>query len=471
MGLAAVSRLQGLEQWGLSSDEAVYLGQGHAVVEGRLPEVRAHPPLFGLLLGAVPGGTTGELVPRTVAVLLGLAAVVVAGLLGTELAGRTGGAVAALAVATMPYHADVTRLVLVEVPMATTVGLALLLTVRSVRRGHPGQLEGAAAALGVATLFKETAVLSAVALAVAVLVGVVPAHRRVVARAAAWYVLVVATYPLYLAVTGGLSAALEFARWQLSRAAPTGPSYTDVVLPRMGWVVLAAAVAGAVLVLVRRTPEGVTVALAAAVPALFYTVWPVSSYPYLLVVVVPVGALAGTAVAAALRHPLPGGWPARGAFAMAGTAAVVAVGAAPATGGPPELPGASGVPAVREAASWLDHSADRPVVTAAPWVANILRAYLPDRSVASVRPAARGLSRVNPADRDETLGSLPSGPVAVVWDAWTATHDPVATAQLLAEVRGRGGRVAHVEARESGPSSRPLVVVYVVGAGTEGGAR
>ena len=160
VGVAAARRLPGLGTLGLSSDETVYVGQGMGLAgDPSWSAVRAHPPLFGLLLELVPGGTAGEVGPRTVSVVLGLVAVVVAGLLGRELAGWVAGVLAAAAVAVMPYHSDVTRQALVEVPMATLAAVGLLLVVRSARTGSDRLLEVAAVGLGVATLAKETALL------------------------------------------------------------------------------------------------------------------------------------------------------------------------------------------------------------------------------------------------------------------------------------------------------------------------
>lgn len=469
VAVAAAVRWRGLDELGLSSDEAVYLGQARQIEQGLVPDVRAHAPLFALLLRVVPGGTHVEPAPRAVAVVLGLVAVVIAGLLAREVAGRVGGALAAVAVATMPYHADVTRLALVDVPMATTVAVALLLAVRAVRRARPQLLEAAAAVLGVATLFKETAALVVVGIAVAALVGGVPAPRRTLLRAASWYAVVVGAYPAWLAATGGLPRAVEYLRWQLSRTSPTGPSYVDTVLPRMGWALLAAAAAGAALLLASRRREGTVLVLAVAGPALFHATWPTTAYPYLLVLVVPVAALAACGVVLSAERLASRTGGVRAAVTGALATLVVLGASAPAHGGTPELPGASGVPAVREAARWLGHAPGPTVVTGSPWLANVVRAYLPGRHVVALSRAGTGSGEVNPAYRSSSLTSLPAQPVVVVWDAWTASTDPVGTARLLAEVRERGGRVAHVETGAGGAGARPLVVVHVVAGARDGG--
>ena len=105
--MTVMVRARHLDGLGLSSDEAVYIGQGSSLTRGGVHEVRAHPPLFGMLLRVISDGTR-EVRPRLVSVLLGVVAVIVAGFIARELAGRAAGIVAALTVATMPYHSDVT---------------------------------------------------------------------------------------------------------------------------------------------------------------------------------------------------------------------------------------------------------------------------------------------------------------------------------------------------------------------------
>jgi hypothetical protein len=281
-------------------------------------------------------------------------------------------------------------------------------------------------------------------------------------RAAAWYGAVVATYPVYLVATGGLSAALEYGRWQLSRTATDGPSYVEVVLPRLGWGILLLAAVGGVAVVARRQREGVVVVLTVVVPAAFYVLWPVASYPYLLALVAPVAALAGCGVVRLCRAMASPRVRLAAPAAALGAALVVSTGAARAEGEAPVLPGASGVPAVREAALELAARAQVPVVTGAPWVANVLGHYLPDHRVSSLAPAGRDPARLNPAYRSASSQTLPPGAVAVVWDAWTATSDPVGAAHLLALARERGGRVAHVGTDPASSVPRPLVVVFLV---------
>lgn len=462
-GVAAARRATGLDVRGLSSDEAVYLGQGIGLAGGgNWSAVRAHPPLLGLLLDLLPGGTSSEVVPRGASVALGLVGVVVAGLLGRELAGRTAGLLSAVALAWMPYHGDVTRLALVDVPMATLVALALLLVVRAARGGRPGLVELAAVALGIATLFKETAALSVAAVLVAIARGDPAVARRTMLRSALWYLLVVAAYPVFLLARGRVGTGADYLGWQLARGAVEPPSiYLETVASRVGVVLLVAAVVGAAVLLARRQPGVLAVVLAVVLPVAFYALWPVRGYPYLLAAAVPLAALAGAGTATLVRELL-GRWRLRAVPGLVAAALVVGAGASAVSAAPPEVPGASGVPGVREAAGWIAGREPAPVVTAAPWVANVVRFYLPDSSVAALAGPAAERARQNPAYRDQGWRQLPEGEVVVVWDVWSAASDPTGSARLLAMVRDRGGRVAHVETAEPGTGPTVLVVVFVL---------
>ena len=103
------------------------------------------------------------------------------------------------------------------------------------------------------------------------------------------------------------------------------------------------------------------------------------------------------------------------------------------------------------------------MVTAAPWVANVVHYYRPSGRVLAMAPTTVDVSRLNPAYRSTVAMELPAGPSVVVWDQWSAASDPAGSDLLLAQVRARGGRVAHVETGV-GAMPRVLVVCFVVGA-------
>jgi hypothetical protein len=455
-GWTAWHRLPGLDALGLSADEAVYVGQGRGLVgDPAWAAVRAHPPLLGAVLDLVPGGTTGEVGPRAVSVGLGVLTVVLAGLLGRELAGRVAGVAAAVVLAAMPYQADVTRLALVDVPMASAVAVALLLLVRAARTGDGRLVEAAAVALGVATLAKETALLSLAAVLVALAAGDPAIRRRTLVRSAGWFLGIVSIYPAFLLLRGSADRGSAYLGWQLGRRGSPSPGfYLDVVLPRVGSVVAVLAVVGAVIVLRDRRPGASPVVLAVLLPVLFYALWPVTGYPYL-----PAGALAGAGAAGLVRVAVR-----YGRASAAGVLAVLllAAGASTASAQPPLLAGASGVPGLREAARWSASRPGAPVVVGAPWVANVVRYYRPGAQVTALSPSSTAPAGLNPAYRGATVAAVPPGRTVVVWDAWTAASDPAGTARMLAQVRARNGRVAHVELSEPETGPRVLVVCFVL---------
>ena len=298
----------------------------------------------------------------------------------------------------------------------------------------------------------------------AVLGGNVRARRGTLLRAAGWYLAVVAAYPAYLVVSGswdmGSAGPLG---WQLERTGTSSFEFYSVhVLPRLGLLLVALALAGTGVLLRRRRRGGLAVALAVLVPVLFYAVWPVSGYPYLLAAVVPLAALAA-AGAVALVLAVRSRSQAVAAGVLASAALVVTAGTASAAA--PLLPGASGVPGVREAARSELYAGEpgATVVTSAPWVANVVRYYDPAPPCSPPPRRPPRWLRLNPAYRNLVLTDLPSGPLVVVWDRWSAATDPTGTARLLRQVRERGGRVAHVE-QDTGDVPGALVVCFVVGA-------
>jgi 4-amino-4-deoxy-L-arabinose transferase-like glycosyltransferase len=481
-GLALLLRIGHLTSVGLGSDEAVYARQGDALLASTAggsiwPEVRAHPPLLGLLVTALPGGPDGDLAPRLLVAGFGVLTVVLTGLLGRRVAGPVAGLLAAGVLAADPYHVDVSRQVLVDVPMAACVTAGLLAAASWLATWSRRALVTAAASLGIATLFKETAALSAVAVLVLVLGASRgrPTPGRV--SAALVYILAVGVYPVLLLAVGGLPRAGEYLHWQVARPANTEIwFYLTTVLPRIGPLVVAAAVLGAVGPLRVRGDQSRLLLLAVTVPLGFYLMWPTKGYPYLTAVLPPLAVLAGAGVQRLPRlltavGPRPSPAPARrralGSVAVA-TALGAALVAVPATARstPPPVAGAGGVPAVREAARWLATRPTGQVLTADTGVANIV-AYYSGRH-ATAHTGDTGLPAAhNPAYRAVSSSASSTAETRFfVWDAWSAASDPAAAAGLVAAARGRRARVAHVEAGDprgaDGPAT-PLVVVFEVG--------
>jgi 4-amino-4-deoxy-L-arabinose transferase-like glycosyltransferase len=487
--LATSLRIRHLTSVGFGSDEAVYARQGDALLASTAdaatawPGVRAHPPLLGLLLSGLPGRFDGDLTPRLLVVGLGVLTVVLTGLLGRRVGGPTAGLLAAGVLAVDPYHVDVTRQVLVDVPMAACVTAGLLAAASWLDAPSRRALVTAAACLGVATLFKETAALSAVA--VLLVAAGVPRSRPAPGRAwaLAAYAAVAGLYPVLLLVHGGRQRAAEYVGWQVARPSNAdGWFYLTTVLPRVSALVVAAAAVGAIGAHRLAAPQRRLLVLAVVVPSAFYVLWPTKGYPYLTAVVPPLAVLAGTGL-----HHLGRAWvdrvtrrdltaPTAGRRLLRSGRAAALVGAvlvavpATARSAPPPVAGAGGVPAVREAARWLAGQPAGDVVTADAGIANIVRYYSDRRTTAL--PGDADASALNPAYRPSpatpsssaSSGGAAStdGPTYLVWDAWSAGHDPAGAAALVAQARRRDARVAHVEVGDLGRTGGPLSVVVVV---------
>jgi 4-amino-4-deoxy-L-arabinose transferase-like glycosyltransferase len=191
--LAGVLRLHGATSARITYDESLMLALAEPVASasGRWGVGPSdHPPL-GIWLVRASGTLFASSVPglRGVSVLCGAATVLVVYLLGRRLWGERAGLLAAALLAVDRFHASWSRLLVEESPLLLLVALALLLAVRAVNAGTldadssetppPARLRAWAAvgaALGLAALAKETALLLLPALAIAL--ATTPAGRR-----------------------------------------------------------------------------------------------------------------------------------------------------------------------------------------------------------------------------------------------------------------------------------------------------
>src|SRR4051794_40433486 len=118
---AALLRLWQVDQLGLNSDEAVYVGQGASIagdpqLSHLFPVSRPHPVLFQPVLSLAFhfGNGDPDLFGRITAVLVGLGTVLLTYQAGRLLYGRRAGLFAALFMAVMPYGVVVSRQVLLD---------------------------------------------------------------------------------------------------------------------------------------------------------------------------------------------------------------------------------------------------------------------------------------------------------------------------------------------------------------------
>ena len=473
--LGTYLRVVDLGSVGVNSDEAVYAGQGASLAGnpafvGNFPIVRAHPLLFQILISPFYSSDVPDLPGRYLAAAFGVGTIVLVFVLGAVMYGRRAGALAALLLAVMPYHVVITRQVLLDGPMTffvtgTFVCLAML---ARTRRG--AWLVAAGGCLGLAALTKETAII--LVMSVFVFLSLVPRFWRPVR-----YVLVGAgaalalamTYPLVTTLSGGGSSGQSYLLWQLSRRPNHDFLFYFTVVPEAtGLLLIAAAVAGLVLLRHRSSWREVLLLSWIVVPFVFFEVWPVKGFPYLVMLAPAVAVLAARALAALIDYE-----PRTRRSLLAGVGATVAVAASlllPAAQGvaapfAPGLAGAGGSPGGREAGLWIRQHVPSTarLMTLGPSMGNVIMYYSGRRTDAlSVSP--------DPLHRNPSYRPIPNPDAAlragqyqfVVWDAYSASRSPTFAAKQLALVRKFDGRVVHTETVSFGGIQRAAVVIYEV---------
>lgn len=483
--VGAILRVWALGAVGFNSDEAVYAGQaaslaGDPDTSNLFPVFRAHPLLFQMALSLIYRLGGGDIAARLLVVALGLATIVLVFLLGRLLYNPQVGLVAALLLAVMPYHVGVSRQVLLDTPMTFLATAALYAFVRYTVTRSKRVLLIAALLLGLTVLTKETAILLVGGL---VTFGILfPSQRpsgRNTLHALGVTAAVVAVYPLSLALADRGSTGQSYLAWQLLRRSNHNAwFYAEVVPPAIGYAAIAAAIAG--LWLLRRHGgwrEGLLLCWA-AVPTVFFEIWPVKGYQYLLVAAPVIAVLAARAL---VLVPVPGRPSPRRRpkahavrwIVIAGVALSLAVPAwrlvEPA---PTEtfLAGSGGLPAGRELGDWIDSNipVGARVMTIGPSTANVVRFY-GHRPAVGLSVSPNPLSR-NPSyepidnpDRDLRRGTIQY----VVWDAFTAARTPFFADRLLRYVNKYHGIALHTETlrihMDDGTDvDKPVMTVYEV---------
>ncbi|HUF38712.1 MAG TPA: glycosyltransferase family 39 protein [Anaerolineales bacterium] len=485
LAIAAAVRLTMLTALGFNSDEAVYAGQAAAIagdsnLDPLFPVFRAHPLLFQYLLSLVFQLGVSELAGRLLAALAGVTTVYLVYHLGANLYGRPVGALSALLLALMPYHAVVTRQVLLDGPMTMFTTLGLLLLVRYGREQKPSDLVAAGAALGLAFLTKETALLMFGSLyAFFALSPDIRLRIRDVLIAAAVAIGLMSLYPLTVlgAGSGVSGTAQQYLVWQFFRYPNhTWDFYLRTIPFEMGPLVVFLALLG--LWTLRRSHSWRETLLLAwiAVPVVFFQLWPTKGYQYLLPAAPAVAVLAGRALAGLFAPPggaQPGvGWSSRllpAAFTVVAFSLLAStyfiVFPQPAS---QSLAGSGGVPGGREAGLWV--RANLPegstLMTIGPSMANILQFYGHHRAYGlsvSANPLYRNpvyIPITNP-DLQIRMGEIQY----LVWDAFSANRSEFFSTRLLAYVQKYNGRVAYTETipvrtAAGAVIEEPVIIIY-----------
>jgi hypothetical protein len=478
-GLAAFLRLWQLNALGFNSDEAVYAGQAAAIagdpaLKGIFPVFRAHPLLYQFILAVLFREGSRDLVARWLAVAFGLATVYLVYRLGSLLYGQAVGLLASALLAICPYHVIVTRQALLDGALTFFATLTVFLLAKFATTGFPPWLWAAGAGFGLTFLAKETAVVFGPA--TYAFLALVPSIRVRLRDVAGWVVcaaLVIAPFPLSLLLGGGSRTAKGFLVWQLFRAPNHDWNfYLTQVSRALGPLLLAAALLALAASIGAWSWRETLLACWAAVPILFFQVWPVKGFQYLLPVAVVVAVLAARLVV--------GAWPERGLRLPAAARGVVIVvlvaslgivswARVSSAGSTSFLAGSGGVPGGREAGRWLRASTPpgSRLLTIGPSMSNILAFYGQRRGYGlsvSPNPLHRNPA-YEPVDNPDLL--IRSGEVQyLVWDSFTAARTPYFTERLLRYVRRYHGQVVHSETvtvrRGQVPTVQPIIVVYQV---------
>lgn len=285
---------------GLNSDESVYAGQAAGLAgDGQLARYfspfRAHPlDLQTMLAGLFAITGVSDYAARMfVALVFGVGGCAAVGLLGWRMYGRSTGLVAMMVMAAMPYHVILSRQVTLDVPVMLFDTLFVWCVFEFVNQERSIWLIRSAPFLGLAVATKETAVL----MAPAMLLAVIWCHRWRSLRPGlivTWVLvagLPVLPFTVSRMIWNGYGAG-GYVYYQFSRPANHAWWYfAAILLFFVGIPALVLAISG-LFVMVRERGLADRVLLAWLIPVgAFFQVWPTKLFPY-FVVLAPVAAVA-----------------------------------------------------------------------------------------------------------------------------------------------------------------------------------
>jgi len=481
--VGAFLRLWQIGSLGLNSDETVYAGQaasiaGNPAYTDYFPIFRAHPLLFQSLLSVYYQWSDSDMAGRVLSAAFGVATIFATYKVGAALYDRRVGAIAALVLAVMPYHVVVTRQILLDGAMVFFATTGLYFLARYCGERLDRYALACAAAMGLAFLTKETAVVLWGGVYLFFMLSRTMSIRlpTVFGMAVVFSGLALAFW-LALRLSGAARTGDNYVVWQLFRRPNhTLAFYAQTVPVSIGLVVVAVAAAG---LIGRRLAwqEGLLLAWA-VVPLAFFELMPVKGFQYLLPVAPVAAVLAGRSVMLVFRSQRVASWTrGRGRLAAAGLLALMLTAQSVAvwpvvspTASATFLAGAGGLPAGREAGTWVGRNLPRGSVllTLGPSMANVIEFY-GHRQAYGLSVSPNPLNR-NPAyvpvenvDRELRQGNLQY----VVWDSFSAERSPSFSAKLLGYVHKYRGIAIHTEsvavtADDGSVTLRPAVTVYEV---------
>ncbi len=485
VGAGIFVRLWQINALGFNSDEAVYAGQAASIAHDPelskfFPVFRAHPLLFQSILSLGFQFGVSDLFGRLLSAGFGVATVILAYQLGSQLYGRRAGLFAGLFMALMPYHVIVSRQVLLDGPMVFFSTLTLYLLARYALSGRAAWLYGAGAAMGLTFLSKETSILLLGAMyAFFALSPSVAIRLRDGLISLGIMALVILPFPISVLLAGRSDTGGQYLVWQLFRR----PNHDWMFYPSevpwaIGPLLIVVALAGLWLLRKERSWRETLLLSWIVVPALFFQLWPVKGFQYLLPIAPAFAVLAGRTLARWSVDADLGSIGKRLANAWVGPvlASVIALSllipawqrVQPAQTDS-FLAGSGGVPGGREAGAWINENVPEggQILTIGPSMGNIVQFYGHRKAyglAVSPNPLHRNPA-YEPVDNPDLL--IRSNELQyIVWDSFSADRSSFFSDKLLRYADRYHGRVVHTQTvtvdGPDGETQKEIIVIYEV---------
>ena len=479
-------RIYQLNIHGYNTDEAVYAGQAAAiagvpVLKDLFPIFRAHPLLFQFVLSLLFHFGFNDLWGRLIAAGVGMGTVLLTYGAARRLYGNLAGALAGLMMAFMPYHVIVSRQVLLDGPMTFFATLTLYMLARfGASQGRSVWLFATGAAMGLTVLSKETGIVLLGAIyAFLALANEIRIKILDLVLATLIMVVVIAPFPISMMLAGGSNTGRQYLIWQLFRRANHEWYFYPVnVSPAVGYLVIACAVLGLILLWKQGSWQVKLLLSWVIVPVAFFQVWPTKGFQYLLPAAPAMAILAARFLAKwtpgaiqVFRRKLELGWinGVLAAVTLVSLASSSWLVVQPSTSSS-FLAGTGGVPGGREAGTWvLNHVPSGSTMLAiGPSMANILEFYGHRKTYGlsvSPNPLFRNPS-YTPVNNPDLL--LRKAEIQyIIWDSFSAERTPFFSSKLLGFVQKYNGRVAHIESvvlpgPDGKPVAKPIIIIYEV---------
>jgi 4-amino-4-deoxy-L-arabinose transferase-like glycosyltransferase len=389
--------------------------------------------------------------------------------------------------ALMPYHVIVSRQMLLDGPMTFCTTLTLYALARYAKTQKGAWLCATGVGLGLTFLTKETGmILAGAAFAFLALSPEIRVRIRDLALALACMVVLIATFPVSLALAGGAKTAQSYLIWQLFRRPNHDWDFYLTNAPvEIGLLVILVAAAGLWMLRRERTWREKLLLAWIIVPVVFFQLWPTKGFQYLLPIAPAIALLAARTLSSLSirrlnplhrwRFTLRWHFTLRWMQAIAVTVLALSLllpswNAAQASSDNQFLAGTGGIPGGRASGLWIRDNVPQgaQLITIGPSMANVLQFY--------GHRKAYGLSvSPNPLRRNPSYDPVINPDLQIrtseiqylVWDSFSATRSPYFAQSLLNYINRYEGRVIHTESvpvptAAGGTTESPVIVIYEV---------